>query len=109
MPTSTATADVARNRLLTTNAPSRETGANKPPCFKLGARHAKSERPPPIKSVKIPKIKTPRAGSLAKECTDVITPERTRKVPNSESENVKMDRRIVHTFNASRFSITMVE
>ena len=51
----------------------------------------------------------PRAGSTAKACTDVSTPERTRKVPISESEKVMMASRMVHTFSASRFSMTSAE
>ena len=51
----------------------------------------------------------PRAGSEAKACTEVRTPERTRKVPSSDSEKVRMARSNVHTFKASRFSITRVE
>ena len=34
------------------------------------------------------RMKRPRAGSAAKACTLVSTPERTRKVPSSDSENV---------------------
>ena len=51
-------------------------------------------------------MNTPRRGSLAKACTEVSTPERTRKVPSSEKEKARMARKIVHTFSASRFSIT---
>ncbi len=54
-------------------------------------------------------MKVPRSGSTAKECTEVSTPERTRKVPSSESEKVRIASRIVQTFKASRFSITTVE
>ena len=54
-------------------------------------------------------MKVPRVGSLAKECTEVSTPERTRKVPSSESEKVVMARKMVHTFRASRFSMTLVQ
>ena len=36
-------------------------------------------------------------------------PERTRKVPRSDSEKVRIASRIVHTLRASRFSITTVE
>ncbi len=46
---------------------------------------------------------------MAKVWTEVSTPERTRKVPISDSEKVRMESRIVHTFSASRFSITTVE
>ena len=54
-------------------------------------------------------MNTPRVGSLAKVCTEVSTPERTRKVPISDSENVRMARRMVQTFSALRFSITTAE
>ena len=32
------------------------------------------------------RMKMPRFGSVANACTDVSTPERTRKVPSSDSE-----------------------
>ena len=51
-------------------------------------------------------MKTPRVGSLAKECTEVSTPERTRKVPSSDSEKARIARKSVQIFSASRFSIT---
>ena len=54
-------------------------------------------------------MKTPRAGSTAKEWTEVRTPERTRKVPRSDSEKARIASRIVQTLSASRFSITTVE
>ena len=51
----------------------------------------------------------PRAGSTAKECTDVRTPDRTRNVPIRLSAKVTIASRIVQTFSASRFSITTAE
>ena len=54
-------------------------------------------------------MNTPRAGSEAKACTEVSTPERTRKVPSSDSEKVTMARNSVQILSASRFSITMAE
>ena len=51
----------------------------------------------------------PRAGSWAKACTEVSTPERTRKVPSRESEKARMARSIVQLFSESRFSTTMAE
>src|SRR5262249_29376438 len=98
-----------RNRLLSTSAPSREIGANNPPCFSDEARAANSERLPPMKTQRINRMNLPRVGSLAKECTDVRTPERTRKVPSSDSEKVRIDSRMVQTFSALRFSITTAE
>ena len=54
-------------------------------------------------------MKMPRSGSDAKACTEVSTPERTRKVPISDSEKVRIESRMVQTFSASRFSITTAE
>ena len=109
VPMNTVAQAVVRNRLLSTSAPSREIGANSPPCFSAEARHAYSVNPPPIKMQRIKRMNTPRVGSVAKACTEVNTPERTRKVPSSDNENVKMESRMVQTFNALRFSITSAE
>jgi hypothetical protein len=58
---------------------------------------------------RIARMKMPRIGSEAKACTEVSTPERTRKVPMRESEKVRIASRIVQIFKASRFSITTAE
>src|ERR1700749_3923707 len=100
---------VVRKRLLSTSAPSREIGANSPPCFSAEARQAYSVRLPPMKMQRINRRNTPRVGSGANACTDVSTPERTRKVPSSDSEKVRIDRRMVQTYSAFRFSITTAE
>ena len=54
-------------------------------------------------------MKMPRVGSVAKACTEVSTPERTRKVPISDSEKARIASRMVQTLSASRFSITTAE
>ena len=46
---------------------------------------------------------------MAKACTEVSTPERTRNVPTSDRENVMIASRMVQLFSASRFSTTMEE
>ena len=46
-------------------------------------------------------MKTPRSGSLAKACTEVSTPERTRKVPSRLNEKASSARNTVHAFIAS--------
>jgi hypothetical protein len=55
------------------------------------------------------RMNTPRVGSLANECTEVSTPDRTRNVPISDREKVRIASRIVQTFSASRFSMTTAE
>ena len=60
-------------------------------------------------ATRIAKIKTPRVGSTAKACTDVNTPERTRKVPTRLSENVVIASSTAQPFMASRRSTTRIE
>ena len=62
-----------------------------------------------MNTTRIARMKTPRSGSDAKACSNVSTPERTRNVPSSDSENVRIDSSIVQTLKASRFSITTAE
>ncbi len=95
--------------LLNTSAPSRESGANSPPGASTGARNANSSSEPPITSASSPRMNTPRVGSLAKACTELRIPERTRNVPDRESENVPIASSTVQTFSASRFSTTIAE
>ena len=54
-------------------------------------------------------MKMPRAGSVANACTDVSTPERTRNVPTSDSENAMIASSTVHARNVPRFSVTASE
>ncbi len=54
-------------------------------------------------------MKMPRRGSEANACTLVSTPERTRKVPSSDSENAKIDSSSVQARNEPRFSVTACE
>ncbi len=54
-------------------------------------------------------MKAPRAGSVAKACTEMSTPERTRKVPSSDSENAATASSSVQLLNSPRFSVTASE
>ncbi len=47
-------------------------------------------------------MKTPRAGSTAKACTEVSTPERTRKVPMRLSEKARIASRKAQLLKAPR-------
>ena len=62
-----------------------------------------------MKAARIRSRKTPRSGSLAKACTEVMTPERTMKAPMRLKEKARMASRIVQLFRVSRFSTTMAE
>ena len=46
---------------------------------------------------------------MANACTEVSTPERTRNVPSSESENAQIASSTVHALNVPRFSVTASE
>jgi hypothetical protein len=46
---------------------------------------------------------------VAKACTEVSTPERTRKVPSRESENAMIASSTVQFLNPPRFSVTASE
>ena len=54
-------------------------------------------------------MKTPRVGSEAKACTEVKTPERTRKVPNKLNEKLMIASNTVQLRKAWRFSVTASE
>ncbi len=54
-------------------------------------------------------MKTPRAGSVANACTDVSTPERTRKAPSKLSENAVIAKSTVQLLKAPRFSVAASE
>ena len=54
-------------------------------------------------------MNTPRSGSEANACTEVRTPERTRKVPSRLREKAKIASSTVQALNAPRFSVTASE
>ena len=54
-------------------------------------------------------MKTPRFGSTANACTEVSTPERTRKVPSSDRPKATMASSTVQLRKAPRFSVTASE
>jgi hypothetical protein len=63
----------------------------------------------PTTTAKNTKINTPRLGSDANACTEVSTPERTKKVPSKDSENAAMASNTVHALKLPRFSVTINE
>src|ERR1019366_301284 len=109
VPRNTVAAQVASSRLLSSNAPSRDTGANSPPPSSAGALMAYSVSEPPIATSNRIRMKLPRNGSTANACTELSTPERTRNVPTSDSEKVMIASRMVQLFSVSRRSTTMAE
>ena len=109
VPSSTAASAAIRITLLASSIDSRENQAKAPPVTIFGARQANRASEPPITTSMKPRMKAPRVGSTAKECTEESTPERTRKVPSSDSENAVSASSTVHALKAPRFSVTARE
>ena len=109
VPSNTAPAATKNKTLFASNILSRETVANEPPILALGARQAKRSKEPPMTTARKPRIKIPRLGSVAKACTEVSTPERTKKVPNKDKEKAIIAKSAVHILNPPRFSVTANE
>ena len=109
VPSNMALVTTVKNALLSNNAPSRDSRRVSAALFNNGARQAYSVNEPPITTTRNPRIKIPRLGSLAKACTEVKTPERTRKVPSRLSENVKMANSAVQALKVPRFSVIASE
>ncbi len=54
-------------------------------------------------------MNSPRRGSVANAWTDDSTPDRTRNVPSSDSENARIASSTVHDLKLPRFSVTASE
>src|SRR5690554_3417630 len=74
-----------------------------------GARRPNTSSDKPTVIPSSIRMKKPRDGSLANACTEVSTPERTRKVPNSDNEKVVIASNSVQLLNEPRFSVTASE
>src|SRR5690606_35714501 len=109
VPRITAPEATASRMLFTNKNDSRDINANRPPMPTLGARSANNSNDEPVTTVKSIRMNTPRRGSVAKACTDVSTPERTRKAPSNESEKVLIARSTVQLLKLLRFSVTASE
>src|SRR5512142_2711500 len=109
VPRNTEAEATESSTLLVSNMDSREIRSNLPPKPILGARQANSSNDEPITTTRKERMKMPRLGSVAKACTEVSTPERTRKVPSRERENAAMASSTVQLLNAPRFSVTASE
>ena len=81
----------------------------KPRSFEGRPSPANNANAVPVVTTSNNKMNTPREGSEAKACTEVSTPERTRKVPSRLIAKAMMARKMVQLFNVSLFSDTMAE
>ena len=109
VPNNTAAVATTSITLLVSKNDSREIQSKRPPKDALGARHANKVNDAPTTKAKKIKMNTPRLGSDANACTDVNTPERTKNVPSSESENAAIANNTVHALKPPRFSVTINE
>src|SRR5574343_1350549 len=106
VPSSTVAQATTSSTLLVSSSDSRETKPKRPPRPTFGARAANSASDEPITATRKIRMKMPRRGSVAKACTDVSTPERTRKVPSSDSEKAEIASNTVQFLKLPRFSVT---
>src|SRR5690554_5349254 len=77
--------------------------------FTTGARITNKVKDAPTATSKNTKINTPRSGSAAKACTEVSTPERTKKVPSKLREKAAIANNTVQFLKTPRFSVTANE
>src|SRR3546814_379623 len=97
------------SKLLINSNVSRDHTPNPTRLLTTGARSANNASEPPITTSRNTRINTPRVGSEAKACTEVNTPERTRKVPNRLSENATIAISTVQHLKTPRFSVAASE
>src|SRR5580658_11259988 len=109
VPANTVAAATTSSTLLKSRKDSRAPSSNPAVDFSSGARQAYSARAPPIISTRNTRMKMPRAGSAANECTETSTPERTRKVPMRLSEKAATPSSSVQLLNKPRLSVTASE
>ena len=109
VPNSTAAMATTNSTLLSSKNDSREPTTGWELLAHCGARQANKASDTPTTTDKNSKMKMPRPGSVAKACTEVNTPERTRKVPSKLSENPPMANSTVQALNCPRLSVTMSE
>ena len=109
VPSSTVAIATTNSTLLVSSSDSRDSAEKRAPRPTCGARHAYRISEPPITITRKARMNRPRFGSVANACTDDSTPERTRKVPSSDSENAMIASSTVHDLNAPRFSVTASE
>ena len=109
MPSNTEAQATTSSTLLVSSNDSREMAEKRPPRPTLGARHAKRASEEPITATRKIRMKMPRRGSVANACTEVSTPERTRKVPSKDSENAESASNTVQFLKLPRFSVTASE
>src|SRR4026207_1864445 len=109
VPRSTDPKAATSNTLFASSIPSREIMAKPPPSPPRGARPAYNTKEPPTTTAKNTRMNKPRFGSVANACTEVKTPERTKKVPSRLSENAMMASSTLHASQLPRLSVTASE
>src|SRR5208337_2069395 len=99
----------SNSRLLNRKLDSRETSDSSLCSLLRWSRLAIREK---VQTARVNPMKTRNQVPIedwAKACTELITPERVRKVPSMESRKVAKMSDMFHTFNMPRFSCIMTE
>ena len=109
VPNNTAPVATTSSTLLSNKKDSRDIRPMLPPKVTAGARQANKTNEAPTTTAKKHRMNTPRAGSVAKACTEVNTPERTKKVPSKDKEKAAIANNTVQALKLPRFSVTIKE
>src|SRR5881275_1152473 len=109
VPANTVAAAITSSTLLKSRNDSRAPSSKPAVDFSSGARQAYRLSAPPIITMRKARMKMPRDGSAANECTDTSTPERTRKVPSMLMEKARIASSSVQLLNSPRLSVTASE
>ena len=109
VPAKTSNAAITSSTLFNSRKVSRDSGLKPAAESSAGARQAYKINALRMTMPRNPRMKNPRAGSVANACTDTRMPERTRKVPSRLSEKAAMASNSVQLLNRPRFSVTASE
>src|SRR5882672_5977210 len=103
------TAEAVSKKLLIMMPVSRLATSKGAPGVSFGARQANRINGSVMAKKSITRMKKPRRGSLANACTELSTPERTRKVPIRLKENAVIASSNVQLLNAPVRSVAIIE
>src|ERR1700694_5090543 len=106
VPANTVAAAMTSSTLLKRRNHARDPSSKPAVDFSCGARQAYRLRAPPIMMMRKARMKMPRLGSAANECTDTSTPERTRKVPSMLSEQARIASSTDQPLNRSPLTVS---
>src|SRR5438874_5655851 len=109
VPANTVAAAITSSTLLNSRNDSRAPSSKPAVDFNSGARQVYRLSAPPIITTRNARMKRPRAGSAANECTSTSTPDGTRNVPSMLIEKARIASSKVQLLKRPRLSVTASE